>query len=630
MRVFFLESTPLDELTATTDGPEEGDRVVFLRDAQDITGDIQRALQDDGIAVMRGPDLVTREAFAEMDVMLDDYLKGWFLDGDNDLSWDGALSLGRFAAGQLTMVQKPTILVSSGEMARCALAGIAEGTTVVTDLTDGESPYQTQIPHPDMLPRLALLKALAKDRGCTVVCRRPATRLPDIHRVGGGLSGIGMIRTLIGGLRPAYLWSRLVTLFVGKRARRVYVFFNHSLAMVARELKQRGRVEVLADQVGHAGIHPLRADHVFALMGRDTKRALQDMQSRAQHLAEGSGPPRYLLNGFDYTPFLICGLAVYLRDKLPLELIQIAQARRLFARTAPELIIINGGSSAMYGAIAHAYGNSCTVLHVDHGLNVFPFRLRDTIHNISHVIYAAHGTDHAECYGNALPTDSKPQRPQLPNPATTTMVNLRRRKQPTTGRSVLFANFTAGYDNGCGHHHDIDRYMMDLFNAARRLAEKGIRASYRPHPGEETGYARYLIANMGLDDIVRIDTVASFEDALLNHDVFVSSSTSCLYQALFAGWPTVFYEPGVDPARFIGMPAATDIERPIAGTVGQLCMMIEQAFEPASMVASFPGRFAAEYAPRFIGRDAGSADKVLADFIETEIGPGCETTRVAA
>ena len=82
-----------------------------MRDAQDVTGDARRLLEAEGVAVIRGPDLVTQEAFADMDAMLDRYLKGWFLDGDNDVSWDGALSLGRFAAGQLTMAQKPTILI---------------------------------------------------------------------------------------------------------------------------------------------------------------------------------------------------------------------------------------------------------------------------------------------------------------------------------------------------------------------------------------------------------------------------------------------------------------------------------------------------------------------------------------
>jgi hypothetical protein len=629
MRVYFLESTPLAELATTADRPQAGDRVVFLRDAQDVIGDARRALEAEGVAVIRGPDLVTKEAFAEMDAMLDSYLKGWFLDGDNDVSWDGSLSLGRFAAGQLTMAQKPTILVSTGEMARRALADVPEYSTVITDLTDGESPYQTQIAHPDMLPRLSLLKTLAEERGLTVASRHPTVRLPDIHRDGGGLSWVRIIWLLIGGLRPAYLWPRLTAMFKGKSSRRVYVFFNHGLELLARELGHRGRAQVLADRAGHADVQPLRADHIVALMGRNTKQALHRMRAWAQHLVEDSVAPRYVLDGFDYTPFLILGLSVYLRDRLALELTKIAQARRLFARTVPELIVINGGSCAMYGAIAHAYETPCTVLHVDHGLNVFLFRLRDTIHNFSHVVYAAHGTDHADCYGNALASNDKPQILQLPNPATTVMASLHQRKQPTTGRSVLFANFTAGYDHGCGHHHDFDRYMIDLFSAARLLAKKGIRVSYRPHPGEKPGYARFLIDAMGLDGTVHIDTAPSFEDALLDHDAFVSSSTSCLYQALYAGWPAVFYEPNIDTTHLIGMPAASDIERPVAGTVEQLCAMIEQAFEPGSIVADFPGRFRTEYAPRFVGRDAGSADKALADFIETRIGLDRCATRVA-
>jgi len=87
--------------------------------------------------------------------------------------------------------------------------------------------------------------------------------------------------------------------------------------------------------------------------------------------------------------------------------------------------------------------------------------------------------------------------------------------------------------------------------------------------------------------------------------------SSAFYQSLFAGWPTIFYEPDYqntgsieglenDP-MYTGLQTARDLVRPVTNNPETLASMINDTLDPESMVSTFPKRFVGELAPRFIG-----------------------------
>ena len=166
-----------------------------------------------------------------------------------------------------------------------------------------------------------------------------------------------------------------------------------------------------------------------------------------------------------------------------------------------------------------------------------------------------------------------------------------------------------------------DRYVIELFEAARRLTAEGYEFTYREHPGyKNSAHIDYLLTEMNLKQAISLDSVKSFSDSLSKHDLLVSNVSGCLYQFLYAGWPTVFYEPNYKPRNFVGLLAASDIEQPIASTPEELIQMIRDGVtNPQSLTARFPQLFNTVYAHRFIGRDADHADEVLANFLADEL-----------
>lgn len=628
-RLFILERTPLADLEQCAQVPEKGDRVLFLRDAQDLDGAAAEVLRARGVRVIWGPELLQKQEIRKIEVFLNRYIKGWFMEDGEDMSLADGLSLGQFLSGQLASIQKPPLIVVLGEICRKALAESVPGGLVLCDIQDGWTLFANQVPAAEISPRGSMVKTLAEAARQSYLDLPVNRALPDIHRSDNrtGLTNpyVALARSFVGGLRPSYLMPRLKAALGGRDKPGVYVYFNHGLRLIAERLVEAGGLRVYGDRDNIPGVVPLRYDHLWALPSKALKKAARRLQKKFETLAAGKENPAFVYDGFDYGPYLLPGIGVLLQRNLPVDLIRMAQGNKLMRRFAIDLSVINGDTAAMYAAIGYgkeAYGKESDhkVVYVDHGLNVFLHGLRNAFLNQPHVTYITHGTDHLVAYGVDLPEREKPRRPLLGNPATVLMGRVRHLRSDPPERRVLMANYTPHYANHCGRFHDCDRYMRDLLSAARTLVGRGACVTYRPHHGENPAYIFHMIEAMGLTGRVSVDDTGTFEEALPRHDVFVANTTSCIYQALYAGWPTVFFDPGMDMDYLIGMPAATDIFRPVAQSPEQLVEMVEAAFDPTSAVAQFPAQFSGALAPRFVGPAAERSDQAIADFISQELG----------
>lgn len=635
-RLFVLERTTLADMERDVPALAKGDRVLFLRDAQNLDGAAAEALSAKGVEVIRGPDLLRKADIRKIETFLDGYLKGWFLEKGEDISRDGGLSLGQFFSGQLASIQKPPLIVVLGEICRRALEGMAPGGTVLCDIRDGWTPFANQVPVPEISPRCSLVKAWAEAAGQTYQDFPVVRPLPDIHRTdertGSTNPYITLARAFVGGFRPTYLLARLKAALGNRDKPGVYVYFNHGLRLIAEVLTERGDLRVYGDRTDIPGIVPLRYDHLWAMPSRSLRKAAFRLRQRLEILATQKKNLTLVFDGFDYGAFLLPGIRALLERRLPTDLIRISQGFKLMRRFGINLTVINGDTAAMYAAIGNSRESDHRVVYVDHGLNLYHQGLRNVSLNQPHVAYVTHGTDHLQAYGSDLPEQSKPRRPLLGNPAFALMDKIRDLRADPPGRRVLMANYTPHYANHCGRFHDYDSYMRDLLTAARVLLNQGATVTYRPHHGENPPYITHMIEAMGLTGRVTVDGSGSFEEALSGHDVFVANTTSCIYQALYAGWPTVFFDLGMDMDYLIGMPAATDIFRPIAQTSEQLVEMVGAAFDPASEVSQFPARFKDELGHRFVGSDAALSHQAIADFISRELGMSAveNSTRRAA
>ncbi len=88
-----------------------------------------------------------------------------------------------------------------------------------------------------------------------------------------------------------------------------------------------------------------------------------------------------------------------------------------------------------------------------------------------------------------------------------------------------------------------DNYYIDIFGIVQELVDEGWEVTIRPHPYHGYELEQRIAESLGIWDQIRRDTVPTIEEALPNYDVVVSNITSAFYQSMYAGWPTIFYEP---------------------------------------------------------------------------------------
>ncbi len=410
-------------------------------------------------------------------------------------------------------------------------------------------------------------------------------------------------------------------------SKRVYVYLIHGTKHIAEALARRSGIQVFCDQIGVFGTAPLRYDHLLAKISPGLKQAASRMMSRLIELEKS--PSAFVHNSIDYSPFLLPGLRIYLEKEFRLDLLRMDQRLKLLNAFRFDMIVVTGDIAHMYATMAQARNYNCKAVYIDHGINQSRAGLRDAHLNHVDTTYIAPGTDHIEFYGPVLPAQLKPQRPALGNPATTEMESILGGPTRSGKPRLLLAGFTPKFANFSGCFFYYDRYTRDILTVAQRLVKKGYRVSYRPHPGDERAYVHHILKEMGLEESVDVDLVPNFAESLKNHDVFVANTTTCVYQALYAGWPTIFYEPQPDPDHLIGLPIAEDIPYAVASTPDALEAGIIDAMDDSTDIARLPELFCTDYARRFIGPNGPQMLEGIVDYLGNELNSAKSTNASA-
>lgn len=622
MRLFIVERIPLRDLARLGEGPRNGDVVAYFRALQDPDGRARKDFENRGITVPWAEDVLDHDDSDAIDAFHDSYLQNWYRAGEEDVSVADGISIAEVLNCQYSVNYRTGHIIRLGEICRRLLDSYGHGRTVVSDFRDGTTGFMDLCGQGTRLLRRAVLEHLVRTRGLSfreLVVERP---VPSYGHDSNLVKRVNLVRQFFGGFRWPYLAARLRLRRQDRKRRkpRVYIFLNHGIHMVATALAKRGDIDVLIDRSDYPGTTPLRYDHMPALPPLAVVAGARRLR---RHVARGWTKDFIAtfctFNGFDYSPLLRRTARHLLSNYLFLALIIVGQTLKLLRRYKPECVVVNGESTVQVRTIiAEAKKGKFKVIFFRHGYVTYAQRFHPLGHNNPHVIYLANGTDHVREYGTHLPASQKPRVEVMPNPATAMMNKVRGRWHPGGRRRVLALNFTAGYAQSVARTRLYDLYTLGLLQAAKTLTERGCDFTYRPHPGDSAAYIHYAVERMGLTGKVGIDTSPSFENALLCHDVVIVNLTSCHYQALFAGWPAIFFDPDFDRRHFIGLPGATDVDSPIATTAEELVDMVEAAFDPESTVARFPTEFVERYAERFIGKDAGKAHEIIADFLARE------------
>jgi len=639
-RIYILERTSLADISLLDPSPRNGDVVVYLRPAQDPNNKYTGKLEDQGVSVIWGESLLNLEDSTRIDRLGAQFVDRWHYDGERDISLAGDLSLGEFVSPEIAARSIPWYLIRTGEIIRRALELHPRSDPVFSDLADGESLLRVM---PKYLPLQSIATLVADEKGKTFRPVNAVNPLPSFYRRRDIVSWKRNLKSYLGGFRPRYLaarWRIFMRKLKRKPAPDIYLFLGRGIDIVAGKIIKRGKIRIAVDQPIIPGSEVLRFDHLFAIPKAAEISAAKRLLEHAATL-EGrfEASNRFAFNGINYGPLLARTARKTLKQNLPITLFTLATVRKMQNILGFSSAVVAGEGALPGRSLVYLNkGTNVRLYFIRHGFSTIKCPFNAMGHNNPHVTYLACGDDHREEYGTHLPAEEKPRTIVTGSPLSVGTNAVSGKRSRSHRKRVLLLNYGFARFWTASRIRKIDTYTIDLFKVARNLIADGWTVGYRTHP-EFGGHAleRRLAGEMGLEGKIVWDSHPNYNSALLAYDVVVSNVSSTHYQALYAGWPTVFYEPVGENEKggqglgcedfFVGLPVAKDIEQPIATDPLRLEELIRETLDPDSLTSVFPHKFFTEHAHRFIGPRPDESDAVIAEFLESELlGPfGHET-----
>lgn len=585
-----------------------------MRTFQDPKGEETENLNRAGITAFWSEESLTGEQSKAGDELARAFVDSWFFVDGADISLCDGISLGRVFSYTLKKDANPFLFVRHGEIFRKLIDMYPDASEIVSDFEDGIPDYTQSSGYPFYRK---LMTEISRQHGITLRLISSPAPMPSILTQTTLKHGwFSVLRQYIGGFRPAFLKSRFRLWKSSKTLSRAFVFTGHAMSMLTRELLDGGKFRVFSDQPQVEGVELIRLDHFFAFPPIGMWQVARRMLRHAKHITRGGEKGRYVLNGFDYGPIWGLALERMIRRELYPQLIHVCQTKKFLSSLRPDVVVINGESAPIIQSVIwYAPKFGIRVVYVSHGLNLYAMKMFSVGRNVEHVLYISYGEDHLDEYGTHLPDGRKPPMKLIGSPQTSVMNAVVGRHSHVGRKQILFLNFGNNTVSNSIRSKNFDKYIIDLMTAARVLAERGYSFLLRYHPGGNRDYYQFIIREFDCQDFVKIDDSKTLADALLKARAVISNVSSCLYQCLYAGWPTVFFEPDYDPSLFVGLPAAPETGFPIAQTADELVAKIEECCRPDSSAARFPHEFRTTLAHRYIGPCADRAHSEIAAYL---------------
>ena len=628
MRLYILQRTPLKAVAQLDPEPQLGDVIVMLRQGQDPDGSAAENLRDLGFSVVYGETQISVELGRKLDNLGRRFLRSWYMDRGRDVSEIDGVSIGDNQVQYMGKLSNPCHIVRLGEITRTMIERYPTA-EVLSDLGDGEGIRSTD---PRFLPSGRVVERVASSLKRSFRQLRPINAVPSQIRLKSKDRLVPALRALIGGFRPVWLreklrWRRDQARKSGKPL--IYVFNGRGSNLVADRLVQTGKFRVAIGSNDSQQALSLRHDHLFALPSLNNLWRAWMVWRHAKALpAKLESSSEFEYRGINYGPLISKPVAEMLGATLLPTLLILAQTKKLMRVSGANGYIINGEGNGMSFLAALTRDQNTSVYYLKHGINVNTRTVRSDHLNESHVTYLSCGSDHSVEFGRFAPEDQKPRTVVVGNQLTRLMQPIQGQRPIHHKRRLLIVSF-----GNLSHYRGSrvpagDQYIISVFALAKKLAREGWTISYRPHPGHPLDLEKRIADEMGGTDIINWDIETTLHQTLLEHDVVLSSNSSVYYQALFAGWPCVFYEPNylsqeddrelytVGP--LIGLPVARDIKRPVTSDPDIMEKYVRETLDPNSFTSTFPEILKQQYGSRFFGTNPEDPVGEAIDVIEND------------
>jgi hypothetical protein len=640
VNLYILDRTSLTDIKQFDKLPKAGDVIIYFRKAQDPQETTSEQLMSVGINVLQTTDLLDRACVDKIDSLGAYFIRTWFLLNGKDISLLGDLSLGKSYALEIARQSSPRQQIWYGEIIRRALTTYPNSETIYSDIENGGGVYGLS---PTYMPLRGLTSSIAKSMGRSITYASSPQPIPSSLTRPKRNSWTRLIRGWISGLRPSRLYARIISIREARENKNagtiLYLFIGRGLGILSELLAHRGNFHVITGLYGIKGAGYIRHDHLFALPRVSDILTVVKLLIFLRRLAtdKHSATNRAVLNKINYTPHLAKSILRVIQNQIWPFLFVISQTRKLQKVANFNALLLNGMGNEPMGNLAMLtqYTNH-KIYMTPHGLPIHRSVVFGPVVDNTHITHLTHGSDHnGDRRTHDLNTPPLIERP-IGNTLTILMNNIRGKHSSNSKKRLLVLCFGHLAYWRADRIFSCDKYYIELYKIFKILVHEGWTISLRSHPGHPYNLEKKLAADFSLETQILWDDHASINEALLAHDCVVSNLTSAFYQSLYAGWPTIFYEPsplgGLGPKDIAdnpvlsGLPVAKDLDRPVSNIPDQLITMIRDSLDPDSMVSTFPSRFSNELAPRFIGSDPAHSEVLLADFLEKDFFFNSEST----
>ena len=617
-RTFVLWHTPLAELLDDASPPVTGDSVLYFRALQATDCDLCAQLRDGGVDVVWAEDLLTRDDDDMLDQRLDRIYHDWYRNDDLDVSEFDGMSLGKILASEIHRAYVLGYALRCGLQLTRFLNRTQPPAALITDATDGRYAELDASMLLGAIPLASMVSLVANARSIPVIPREAARPLPSRLISGSALESTAMDagKTMA---RSSGAWGSWIRALVNRFRPRAYFYLGANLTDAVVALEQRG-LDVFTNTT--VGIGPLSASWLPTPRCVAGDAALNRLRNWVMTSRTHNFDGLVTIEGTNYAALLSRILDHLVGEPAQLALAQAIRFRLLFSILKPKVVIVAAEEPPHYQtAIQAACAVGAKVFHVDHGYVFVSYKMPSLSRCDSQITYLVHSAEVAQLHGSPQSGIPRPRTEVVPHPAGCVTPGAKPRARGAQQPSVLLTNHDPVVTMSLRRVAKGDCYLLDVLWVAAQLIERGIRVTYRPHPGDDRKAIAELLASIATACGVELDAPGPFFESLQHHDVLVGNVSTVVYQALNAGWPSVFHEPVLDPRDFVGLPAQTEQWAPVSANRETLLALVLDALA-GGRTARYADDFATSHATGLIGANSADATARIADLVNAAAKSG--------
>lgn len=196
---------------------------------------------------------------------------------------------------------------------------------------------------------------------------------------------------------------------------------------------------------------------------------------------------------------------------------------------------------------------------------------------------------------------------------------IQKRKKISKIKNVLFLTYQYAFYGRLDRFAYQGKYFEEIYSTFDELDSLGIEIYYRPHPGERREYHDYLMNFFSVDQkkINYIDN-QSFTSLIRDMDLVISNTSTCYFESIAAGVPTIFMEPYLIPGSLLLPCSSQNPEEVIRVSTGkEIIQIVKDNYKDPEKLNNFVERFLTLYSNNYIGQLDGNAWKRILDYINS-------------